>query len=184
MVLLLSKTIVEKMDTKTLGIKISTNDAYKKLLRECYAYSAYSNHPSTHNAALLVSGDKIILKGKNVLPKGVLGKKERFEGDNKHIYPNHAERDLIYKAARKGIPTDKLTMVMPWLPCIPCANAVISSGIETLVVHKQMIERTREGWQEELKNAVQVMKEAGVKIIAYEGVVGAKAYMHSEEWDA
>ena len=47
-----------------------------------------------------------------------------------------------------------------------------------------MIERTREGWQEELRNAVEIMKEAGVKIIAYDGVVGEKSYLHSQEWDA
>ncbi len=75
-------------------------------------------------------------------------------------------------------------MVMPWLPCIPCANAVISSGIKKLIVHKQMIEKTREGWQKELKDAVQILGEAGVKIIAYDGVVGVKAYMHSNKWDA
>ena len=128
--------------------------------------------------------DKIILKGLNVLPLGVKEKKERFEGDDKHIYPNHAERDLVYKAARKGVPTEGLTMVMPWLPCIPCANAIISSGIKKLIVHKQMFERTREGWQKELKNAVQIMKEANIHIVAYDGIVGAKAYMHSQEWAA
>ncbi|MDT8413714.1 MAG: hypothetical protein RQ875_14720, partial [Vicingaceae bacterium] len=77
-----------------------------------------------------------------------------------------------------------LTMVMPWLPCIPCTNAIITSGIKKLIVHKQMIERTADKWKEELENAVQIMKEAGVKIIAYDGLIGTKAYMHSEEWDA
>lgn len=172
------------MDIKKLGIKLSKDLMYRDMLRECYNHAKQSNHPSTHNAALLVDKEKIILAGVNILPPGVKYKKERFEGDNKHIYPNHAERDVIYKAARKGISTEGLTMVMPWLPCIPCANAVISAGIKKLIVHKQMVERTREGWQEELKNAVQIMQEAGIEIIAYEGLVGVKAYMHSQEWDA
>ncbi|MBN2459380.1 hypothetical protein JXB28_03790 [Candidatus Woesearchaeota archaeon] len=172
------------MDLDKLGIKASKKAECGVLLKECYAYAKKSYHPSTHNAALLVDKGKIILRGVNVLPPRVKRKKERFEGNNKHIYPNHAERDLVYKAARKGISTSGLTMVMPWLPCIPCANAIISSGIATLIVHKQMVERTREGWQEELRNAVKIMKEAGVKIIAYDGRVGAKAYMHHEVWDA
>jgi len=172
------------MDINKLGVETSTNPEYKTYLQECYDYAKISKHPSTHNAALLINNHKIILRGVNNLPKGVKEKKERFEGDNKHIYPNHAERDIVYKAAKKGISTNGLTMVMPWLPCIPCANAVISSGIEKLVVHKQMIERTRKKWQEELKNAVQILKEAGIKIIAYDGLVGRKAYMHSQEWDA
>jgi dCMP deaminase len=171
------------METEKLGIELSKNPKYADLLKQCYIYAERSNHGSTHTAALIVDKNgKVILKGKNILPPGVEEKKERFRGENKHIYPNHAERDVIYKAARDGISTKNLTMIMPWLPCIPCANAIISSGIKKLVVHKQMIERTREGWEEELTNAVQIMKEAKVKIIAYDGLVGAKAYMHSQEW--
>ncbi|MBI2630283.1 hypothetical protein HYW76_04210 [Candidatus Pacearchaeota archaeon] len=172
------------MDIEKLGIKISTNEEYRVLLKDCYIYSRKSNHPSTHNAAFLLAKEKMVLAGVNILPPGVEEKKERFEGENKHLYPNHAERDVIYKAAKQGVSTNGLTMVMPWLPCIPCANAIISSGIKILIVHKQMVERTREGWQEELKNAVEIMKEAGVEIIAYDGLIGVKAYMHSQEWDA
>src|SRR3989344_3736283 len=109
-------------DLDKLGIKTSTNKEYRDLLRECYEFSRRSNHPSTHNAALLLDGKKVVLRGVNILPPGVKEKKERFEGDNKHIYPNHAERDVIYKAAREGLSTNGLTMIMPWLPCIPCAN--------------------------------------------------------------
>lgn len=173
-----------KLEIKKLGMKSSKDSQYKDLLRGCYNYSKKSNHPSTHNAAFLIKNGKVVLKGVNILPPGVEEKKERLTGDNKHIYPNHAERDVIYKAARKGICTNNLIMVMPWLPCIPCANAVISAGIKKLIVHKQMVERTRKGWRGELKNAVQIMREAGIEIIAYDGAVGAKAYMHSQEWDA
>jgi dCMP deaminase len=172
------------MNIKKLGMKISKNKKYRKLLKECYNYSKKSNHPTTHTAALLIKKGKIILGGCNILPPGVNEIKERFEEGNREVYPNHAERDVIYKAAKLGIKTNGLDMVMPWLPCIPCANAVISAGIKNLIVHKQMIERTRERWQEELKNAAQILKEAKVKVIAYDGVVGVKAYMHSQEWDA
>ena len=172
------------MNIQKWGIRISKNLEYKKLLKECYNYSKRSNHPSTHNSALLIKKDKIILRGVNILPPGVKNIKKRFEGPNKHVYPNHAERDVIYKAARKGIPTNGLAMVMPWLPCIPCANAIISAGIKKLIVHKNMIERTRDKWKNELKNAVKVMKEAGITLLAYEGLVGAKAYMHRQEWEA
>ncbi len=42
-------------------------------------------------------------------------------------------------------------MVMPWLPFIQCANAIITSGIKQhLVIHKQMVERTDDKWKEEL----------------------------------
>jgi dCMP deaminase len=165
-------------------IKTSSGKKYQILLKECYHYASKSNHPSTHNSALLVKDEKVILVGKNIFPKGVKYTEKRVNKNNKHIYPNHAERDLIYHAAKKGIKTEGLTIVMPWLPCIQCANAIISSGIKKLIVHKQMIERTRTGWQKELENALEIMFEAGIKIIAFDGIVGAKAYMHGQEWDA
>ena len=172
------------MNIDNLDIEISKNTEYSSLLKECYEYSENSNHPSTHNAALLIDKEEVVLRGVNILPPGVKAFKERFEGKDKHVYLNHAERDVIYKAARKGVATEGLTMVMPWLPCIHCANAVISAGIKKLIIHKQMVERTEEKWQDELKNAVLIMREANIQIIAYDGIVGAKAYMHSQEWDA
>ena len=172
------------MNVHTLNISFSNDSLYADLLRDCYAHATNSNHPSTHTAALLVQNGKVVLRGTNILPPAVQALKERFEGENKHIYLNHSERDVLYKAARNGIPTQSLMMVMPWLPCLNCANGIISAGITTLVVHKQMIERTRERWQEELKNAVKILNEAEISIIAYDGIVGVKAYMNKQEWDA
>lgn len=172
------------MDVSALDIVISREALHKEWLLQCYLHAQQSIHPSTHNAALIIRDNAVILAGVNNLPPGVSIVKERFEGENKHIYPNHAERDVIYRAARAGIPTQGLTMVMPWLPCIPCTNAVISSGIQTLVMHKQMIERTKERWREELRMGVQLMKEAGLNLIAYDGAVGHIAYMHGTKWDA
>jgi deoxycytidylate deaminase len=64
------------MKTHELGIKESKNPQYKELLRECYDYSKRSNHPSTHNAAFLVKNNKVILKGANIFPTGVLEERE------------------------------------------------------------------------------------------------------------
>lgn len=172
------------MDLKKLGVEVSTELKYKKLLKECYEYARKSNHPSTHDAALLVKENKIILRGINILPLGVKKTEERFSGENKHIYLNHAERDVIYKAAKNGIKTKGLTMIMPWLPCLQCANAIISSGIKALIVHKQMIDKTRDYWKKEFTQASKLLNEAKVKVIAYDGIVGVKAYMHKEYWDA
>ncbi len=172
------------MNTRIPGIELSHDLRHRDWLIECYSYAGNSRHPSTHNAALLIRNNTVILAGVNNLPPGVVHKEERFEGENKHIYPNHAERDVLYKAARAGITTDGLAMVMPWLPCIPCANAIITCGITALIVHKQMLERTKERWREELEQAVQLMKEAGISVTAYDGSLGVKAYMHRAEWEA
>jgi dCMP deaminase len=166
------------MKVKELGLKESSDERYREWLKECFEYAKISKHPTTHNAALLIKDGNVILRGANILPSGVKDKPERYEGEKRHLYPNHAERDLVYRAAKEGIKTDGLTMVMPWIPCINCANAVISSGIKKLIVHKMMVENTREGWQQELKNAIEILKEASVEIIAYDGFVGSKVYMN------
>ena len=172
------------MKIKEFNIKTSKNKKYEDFLKECYRYAKKSNHPTTHVAAMLIKNNKIILKGSNSFPPGVLQKKERFQGENKHIYLNHAERDVIFKAAKNGISTKGLIMVMPWLPCVLCANAIISAGIKKLIVHKQMIEKTSEDWKNELKDALELLKEAKISISAYDGITGMKAYMHGEFWDS
>jgi len=56
------------MDIKSLNIKLSKKEKYKKLLKSCYEYSGKSHHPSTHNAIFLVKKGKAILKGTTSLP--------------------------------------------------------------------------------------------------------------------
>ncbi|MBI3051238.1 hypothetical protein HYY74_02165 [Candidatus Woesearchaeota archaeon] len=172
------------MDISRLGIRITSDQKYVALLRQCYIYARRSNHPSTHNAALLVRDGRVVCRGLNILPLGVKNLPQRYQGANKHIYPNHAERAVIYNAARHGIAVKGLVMVMPWLPCIPCANAIITSGVRKLVIHRQMVERTDRNWRKELADAVRIMHEAGIVVLAYDGLVGAKAYMHRTEWKA
>ena len=172
------------MNVTEMNISLTQEEVYKQLLRDCYEHAMQSNHPSTHNAALLVQDATVVMRGINILPPGVRPIPERSMGENKHLYLNHAERDVLYKAARSGIKTEALMMVMPWLPCIPCANAIITSGITTLLVHKQMIEKTSDRWKEEITNAVQILQEAGVTICAYDGTIGVKAFMHDQVWNA
>lgn len=168
-----------------IDIETTNDEVFAELLRECYEYSMEeSQHPSTRTSAMILDRNEILVKGVNNLPEGVESKEYRWDEENYDIYPNHAERDAIYKAAKKGIETEGKTMVMPWLPCIPCANAIISAGIKKLICHEEMIERTSERWQEELGESVKLMREAGIEILAYKGKVGAEAFMHGEKWEA
>ncbi|RME15168.1 MAG: hypothetical protein D6797_07220 [Bdellovibrio sp.] len=165
-------------------ISTSNVPAHKELLRKCYIEARKSPHPSTHNAALIVDGSNILIVGINTLPQGIKMKDYMLKGENKHIFFNHAEQDAVYKAAKLGTKTEGKTMVMPWLPCIRCTNAIISAGIRKLITHKQMIERTDNKWKYELREGLKLLSEAGVSIVSYDGKVGERAYMHGEEWEA
>ncbi len=172
------------MDVKKLGIETTQDKKYASWIRACYRYARKSSHPTTHVGALLVKDNKIILKGMNTFAPGVKHTKKRTTGESVHHYLNHAERDLIYKAAKKGLSIKGLTMAMPCLPCINCVNAIITSGIKFLVTHKQMIEKTDDRWREEIEDAVNMLKESKVKIIAYDGKLNVKAYFNYNEWEA
>lgn len=66
-------------DIEKLDIPLSQDPKYASWLKDCYQYSKKSNHPSTHNAALLFADDKMVLEGVNIFPPGVKEVKERFE---------------------------------------------------------------------------------------------------------
>jgi len=75
-------------------------------------------------------------------------------------------------------------MVMPWAPCLPCANAIIYSGIEQLITHRQMVDRTLEDWQPELKDAFHLLRLNKVRISMYDGKIGnCKALFREVEWE-
>ena len=153
---------------------------------ERYIYaSEHSNDISTYTAASLVDnkGKRLVIAS-NGFPKH----HEQIEGwDQKPLkdaISNHAERSVIYKAAEKGVKTLGLTMVMPWVPCFPCANAIIYPGIKTLVCHKQMVDRTPQDWIPELEKAVNLLHLNGIKILAYDGKIGdCEGFMRKEHWN-
>ncbi|MBD3208834.1 hypothetical protein GF367_00250 [Candidatus Woesearchaeota archaeon] len=99
---------------------------------------------------------------------------KRAAGNNHRTPPHCASRTEKFPCTART----------SWLPCIPCACAIIIAGIKELITHKQIVERTSERWEEELQDGVHLMDEAGVRIIAYDGVIGVKNLMEHEEWDA
>lgn len=45
----------------------------------------------------------------------------------------HAERNIIFYAARKGIPLEGVTMYITHAPCIGCAQAMAAAGVAEVV---------------------------------------------------
>jgi dCMP deaminase len=159
--------------------KDNMRSSWKELLKVAYEESTNSPDPSTQNAALLIDDGSIILAAINEFPVGVLYTEERWERPLKYQFVEHAERNLIYKAAKQGIATDGLTMVSPWAPCTNCARAIIQAGIKCLVRHKDAEKRSPEFWAEEIRVANQQLKEAGVEVLDYHGKIGGPEVRHS-----
>jgi dCMP deaminase len=141
--------------------------AFLRMAYEC-AYD-FSTDPSTQNGAVLVdaSGEPLV-EGANHFPTGVEEKEVRWERPLKYSYVEHAERNVIFAAARQGLKTQDLIMYCPWAACSDCARAIIQAGIKEVVCHHDPYADERFGmpvaahWKESIAIALGMLKEAGV----------------------
>lgn len=139
---------------------------YKNLLKQAYTLAQTSVDGSTQNAAIIVDNNNVIIStGINRLPTGTTYHRERLIRPIKYKYMEHAERNAIYSAAKKGKALENKIMICPWASCADCARAIIESGIRKLVVHKQAMDKTPDRWFEDLNISKQLFEEAGVEVI-------------------
>ncbi|MFZ3054869.1 MAG: deaminase [Minisyncoccales bacterium] len=155
----------------------------QELLKTAYLEAQKSTNISTQNSALLINdNENIILSAVNSFPNGI---KETGERQNdkptRYKYSVHAERNVIYLAANKGIKTEGLTMVCPWATCTECAQSIIQAGIKRLITHKQALEKSGH-WQEDMEFAFNMLREAGVEIIVFDGKMNIGKILRSGEY--
>jgi dCMP deaminase len=158
---------------------------WQPLLKIAYEKAQKGTNISTQNAAVLIDDNQnIILAETNNFPNRVAETDER-QNDKaaRYKYSVHAERNVIYSAAKLGIKTEGLTMICPWATCSDCAQAIIQAGIKKLVVHKQALDRNGH-WQEDIDFAFAMLREAGIEIIIYDGKIGVGKILRSGEiWE-
>lgn len=164
-------------------------------LKKAYEFAAeHSTDPSTQNGAILLN---TILKGEphpvpseyvqtqilhyveigvgaNHFPRGVEEKSERWERPAKYSWVEHAERNAIFNAARRGNSTDGSIMICPWFACADCARAIIQAGVKEVIGHDSSLHKTQPGWEKSIEIADQMFREAGVKFSRIEGHFGVK----------
>ncbi len=131
------------------------------------------NH--THVGSVIVDYDNILVStGYNSLPRKIEidEQKKRIsrEGGEKYFWMEHAERNAIYNAARRGIALKNCKLYVPWTPCADCARAIIQCGISKVIIHQNgqdfYDEHTNGKWVEAHERTKQMFKEAGVKLKA------------------
>lgn len=140
-------------------------------LRQAYEYAAvHSTDPSTQNGALLVMPPGImVVKDANRFPDGVRESAERWGRPLKYSFVEHAERNVIYRAARLGVRTEGMTMYVPWVACADCGRAIIQAGINLLVGHDAVMHKGRADWYESIRLADEMFREAGVQVLRLPG---------------
>ncbi len=153
-----------------------------KFLKEAYLYTQeYSTDPHTQTGVVIVKKKKIIARGANHAPRDVILTPERIERPLKYSFIEHAERNAIYGAAKKGIKLEGSVMYSPWCPCAECARAIIQAGIEAVVTHKEMddlstkhmkIMNHERFWDHSQYYASQMFEEAGLTYTNVSGKIG------------
>ena len=105
-----------------------------------------SKDPSTQNGACVVDPDSLspLSLGYNGFPRGCSdddfpwGRDSDKPEETKYPYVEHAERNAIFNAARKGISLDGSIMYIysekGYYPCDECARAIIQSGITRVIM--------------------------------------------------
>ena len=130
-----------------------------------------SEDPKTQTGALLVV-DGTVLRDANRFPEKVDKRRNRLDGGNKNIWVEHAERNVIYKAARSGISTQGTTLYSSWFTCVECARAIIQAGIFRLVLSGVVRDLERgQNWRRSQAIAEEMLCEAGIEILYLEGLV-------------
>jgi dCMP deaminase len=171
-------------------------------LKQAYEYAAeHSTDPSTQNGAIIVSKmmvgqrtapenvyiqqefltDVIVGIGANHFPEGVEEKPERWERPAKYSWVEHAERNAVFDAAKKGFSTQGATMYVPWFACAECGRAIIQAGIEEVVGHDTPLHKTNPNWKQSIEIADQMFREAGVKFRRIEGHFGVTIRFNGQE---
>jgi dCMP deaminase len=129
-----------------------------------------SDDPHTQNGAVLVARRGDLVGAANGFPLGVAALDARRERPMKYSYIEHAERNVIYTAARRWMPTKGATLYCPWFACADCARAIICAGITEVVglAHPP----SHGPWQESCDRGDEMFREAGVKYRRLETKLG------------
>lgn len=171
---------------ETLAVLCGHEPRTQDYLRLAYLYAwENSQDPKTKNGSVLMTYDGHLTYGCNHLPNGIAVTDERFADPKiKDPLVEHAETDSILKAGRDGHATAGSVLYCCWAPCIPCARAIITAGVGTLITHKQMHLRTYEKYLKSIEQAIAYLQEAGVQYSQFDGFVGGcEGWMSNERWE-
>lgn len=151
----------------------STNQLY---LAQAYVYAkANSSDGNTQNGAVLVHPDAgPLLSSANTWVKNVTIPKEVLDNPrhpDKGLYMVHAETNAILKAAEIGVVTKNTYLYCPWVACPNCAQNIIQTGIKRVVGHKNILDQMSERWKIRVEFGLSLLKEAGVRVVLWEGKV-------------
>jgi len=149
------------------------NELIRRYMRLAYDYAAKNSHDdSTQVGAMVLVPFGVDLYGTNRFTSPLQKCPENLERSRKYPRIVHAEREVVYTAARLGIQLKGCTMVCPWAACPECAQAIVLSGIDRVYAHKDALDQTPPRWAEAVEIGREILADGGVEFIQWSGKVG------------
>ena len=129
--------------------------------------SSWSKDPSTKVGCVLIDpkSNTVIATGYNGIPRGVEDTDVRLHSrPQKYRWVEHAERNAIYDAARRGVSTEGAWAFLNFcpVPCADCARAFIQAGIKRIVGPDRPFTGVGAGTEYHLTESGIMLAEAGV----------------------
>lgn len=149
-----------------------SNETISLKMEAVYRAALKSTDRSTKNGAILVQDGWNVLTGWNHHMVGFGAKPEHHERPLKYQITEHAERDVILKAARFGISPKGMTMVANWVACPDCARAIVEAGIAQVICHKACMDRDRPDWKPMIEVGLEILRRGGVELVVWDGKIG------------
>ena len=136
----------------------------KRFLDLSKLVSTWSKDPSTKVGAVIIDPETktIVSTGYNGFPRNIEDSEERLNNrELKYKFVVHAEMNAIMNALYNNRSVKNCILFVHGLPCCSdCAKAIIQSGIKEIVTDSKASSK----WGDSCKVAVEMFKEAGVKI--------------------
>ena len=143
------------------------NPKYIKFITIAQAIASLSKDTSTKVGAIALgpAGD-IRAMGYNGMPRGCNDDDlKRTIRPEKYFWFEHAERNLIYNAARVGVPLEGCTLILSGLyPCMDCARAIVQAGLIQVITPPIP---TESKWNEHAVRSSELFKECGITVYEY-----------------
>ncbi|MDQ1265742.1 MAG: dCMP deaminase [Bacteroidota bacterium] len=154
----------------------------------CYLVGMRSRDGHTHVGSVIADADNVLVStGYNSLPRSIeidpQEKRLSRDGGEKYYWMEHAERNAIYNAARRGTMLKGCRIYIPWPPCADCARGIIQTGISEVIIHKNGQEfydsNTNGQWVESHRRTMEMLSEAGIKVRYVEcNIIAPEVYMN------
>ncbi len=120
------------------------------------------SRPRKVGAVLVLADGQTTLAACNDFPSGVRDTEARHASPERLLWIEHAERNVIYAAARAGLGTAGATLIATFHPCAECARAIVQAGIST--VHTMPPEFADPVWGPSFHFSRSILEEGGVRV--------------------